>query len=158
MTEAALTRGMAVLFTMWPHRATDRETVTAQTALYREALGELSDEAWLGACKAAIRFCKHWPVPVELAELAEAHADATSRERIADADQRRIAAATDHAQRLLTAGVITEEQAAERRERLAALAAETMAAIRAGGVKAAAKGADFWTGEKRRRRTKWANA
>jgi hypothetical protein len=150
VTETALAQGMAVLFTMWPHRATDRETVAAQTALYREALGELSDAAWLGACKAAIRSCEFFPMPVVLEKLAEDVAETTMRERLTTSDQARIAAADQHGQRLLTAGVVTEETAAERRERFAAMAAETVTAIREAGERAAKR--DYWTGEKRRRR------
>lgn len=126
--------------------------VRALTGLYREALGELSDDAWLGACKAAVRSCRHFPVPAELLELADDYADAASRERVVAAERRRIDAAIDHGQRLLTAGVVTEDVAAERRERLAAMATETLAAIREGGAKAATRDADFWRVERKRRR------
>ncbi len=127
--------------------------MTLLSELYREALGELTDAAWIGACKAAIRSCKHFPVPAELLELAEAHAERTIYERVAAAEQQRANAAMVQGQKMLAAGVITEEQIAERQARLAEMAAETKRAIQAGGSKAAQRNpAEFWRGEKRRRR------
>jgi hypothetical protein len=129
--------------------------MNALSSLYGDVLADLNDAAWLGACERALGTCKFFPVPAELRELAEDVADTTMRERLTVTDQARITTANQHGQRLLTAGVVTEETAAERRERFAAMAAETVTAIREAGERAAKR--DYWTGEKRRRKRKIAS-
>lgn len=133
MTEDALTRGMALLLLLWPHRADSPQTVTALRLLYRDALGDLTDAAWLAGCAAAVRQCKHFPVPVELRDLAEAAADATWREQMTGVEQARLRAATEHGQRLLTAGTVDEAHAERNRQRLARLASDTLLTIRRAG-------------------------
>lgn len=143
MTETALAQGMGLLFLMWPHRAESSATVGALRSLYREAMGELSDAAWLAACRSAIRTCTHFPVPAELIALAESAAE--------DAYRHRIMAEAQPRPYLLPSGEISEEQAAANRERLAQMTAETLAAIRHGGEQATRQPGEYWRSPRPRR-------
>lgn len=130
MTDAALAQGMALLFVLWPHRAETSEGVAALRAIYQEMLGELSDEAWLGACRTACKTCKHFPMPVELYEMALDYAEAASTERIrlaAVARNQEIAAMD---QRMLAEGAITEEQRAASQRAYDEMVAATLTKLR----------------------------
>lgn len=148
MTEDALTKGLAWLFVLWPHRADSSQTVAAMRLLYREALGDLTDAAFLAGCAAAVRTCRHFPVPAELRDLAEQEADAAYRDGIQAHEQRHLLAAAQHGQRLLTAGVVDEAQAERNRQRLARMAGDTLRAIRAGGERARVEGRRQWLHER----------
>lgn len=153
MTTGALRSGFDILRACWPGRFADQGDLTRTMAAYAAALGDLSDEAWLGACRAALRTCRFFPVPAELLELAEAAAEEAQRGRLRAMEDARLRSAIMDGQRLLAAGVLTEEMAAANRERYAAMAAETLAAIKAGGEKVRAeRRAEFWTGRAGRRR------
>jgi hypothetical protein len=120
------------------------------SGLYREALEDLSDSAWLSGCKAAIRNCRHFPTPIEIRELAEAYAETIIRERVAAADQLRIATAEDAGRKMIAAGRITEEQIERNADVMAEMSAATLDAIRSAGIRAEARD-DFWSQEARDR-------
>jgi hypothetical protein len=154
LTDHALTTGLGLLLVLWPHRADSSETVAALRLVYREALGDLTDAAWLGACAAAMRQHRHFPMPVELRELAEGVADSTYRDRVATVERQRIDTATRDGHRLLTAGTINEEQAAANRDRYNRLAADTLRAIRDGGQRAQTEGRRLWLHERQANRNR----
>jgi hypothetical protein len=133
MTEPALAQGMALLFAQWPHRADSSDAAAALTMIYRETLGDLSDAAWLAGCWAALATSTHFPMPVELRDLAEASADAVYHERVTATEQQRIGAAHADIRRLLTAGTVTEEQAEQTRTRYDRMVSDTLLAIREAG-------------------------
>jgi hypothetical protein len=72
-------------------------------------------------------------MPVELRELAEGAAETASLERIQTAEQQRIGAAHADIRRLLTAGTVTEEDAAANRQRYDRMVSDTLLAIREAG-------------------------
>lgn len=148
MTRTALAQGMSILMLMWSHRATDAATVRDLTSLYGEILSDLSDEAWLSACRAAVRTCKHFPVPAELIDLAEAAADTAYQERITAVERQRINTATVDGIRLLSAGSIGEEQAAANQQRLSRMAADTLKTIRENGQRAQEESRRAWLHER----------
>ena len=140
MTTEALRSGFDLLSTIWPNQFADQDDLTRQMAGYSLALADMAGEAFIAACKLAMRRCKYFPKPVELEELAEEAVERGRRDRIILLDDYRARQAAAEGQRLLGPGQISEEQAAANRERLAALAAETLAAIRAGGEKVRLEG------------------
>lgn len=149
MTDAALAQGMALLFVLWPHRAESSEGVAALRSIYQETLGELSDDAWLGACKTALKTCTHFPMPAELYDLALDFAEAASTERIrlaAVARNQEIAAMD---QRALTEGRITEEQAAQNKQKYDRGVADTLRKLRVANADARSVGDGTWRHEDR---------
>jgi hypothetical protein len=124
---------MALLFAQWPHRADSSDAAAALTMIYRATLGDLSDDAWLAGCWAALAGCTHFPMPVELRELAEGAAETASLERVQDAEQQRIGVAHADIRRLLTAGTVTEDQAEANRQRYDRMVSDTLLAIREAG-------------------------
>jgi len=131
MTDMALAQGMALLFVLWPHRAESSEGVAALRSIYQDTLGELSDEAFIGACKTACKTCKHFPMPAELYEMALDYAEAASTERIRLASVARNQEIADMDRRMLTEGRMTEEQVAENQRRYDEMVAATLKGLRA---------------------------
>jgi hypothetical protein len=153
MTENSLNQGLAMLLTLWPHRATDASTVALLRSLYHEALAELSDDAWLLACRAAVRACIHFPMPAELLDLAGMEAERSMNERHLVNEQRRLQSATVGADHLLTAGTLTPEQIAERKAWYDNLIRETKQAMNdADERRRVASARDYWARPRRRRR------
>ena len=153
MTEDALKQGLAVLLALWPHRATDPQTVALLRSIYRDALDELSDEAWLLACRAAVRTCVHFPMPVELRELAEAEAERSMDERHRANEQRLLVAAASGATLQLTAGTVTPEQAAERAAWYSTMVERTKQSMTdADERRKAALAQEYWSEPRRRQR------
>jgi hypothetical protein len=123
--------------------------VAALRTIYREACGELSDAAWLGACRVALRSCTHFPVPAELLAFVEEGADTANQERAMMLERARLDQAITDTNRLLAAGTVTPEQAKQNQERYEAMFAETMAAIKNGGAKSNDR-SDWWSSGRRR--------
>lgn len=122
-------------------------------ALYHDALSDLSDDAWLLACRAAIRTCVHFPMPAELLSLAEVEAERMMAERHRANEQKRLAASTSGATLQLGAGTITPEQAAERAATYAEWVEQTRRAMTEGDEqRRAALAADYWSEPRRRQR------
>jgi hypothetical protein len=121
---------MALLFGLWPNRAESPEAVAVHLSIYRQTCGELSDEAWLAACTVAVRTCEFFPMPVKVLAFAEAFAEATVTQRIDHAETQRIAAGQEQARHMLTAGVVSEEDAAARREQIQRRVADTAKLLR----------------------------
>lgn len=151
MTTEALKRGFNLLTAVWPSRYASQAELRAGMVVYADLLGGLTDTDWLAACRQAATTCKFFPVPAELLEIASEIADRLCYERLARLDQARHEQAITDTNRLLSAGTVTEEQAAANRERYAAKVAEAVAAARAGGQKAAQRDSDFWSSGQRRR-------
>lgn len=101
-----------------------------QQLTYRETLGELSDDAWMGAVWAALKTCKHFPVPAELYDLALDHAEAASTERIRLAAVARNQEIAEMDQRALTDGRTTEEERAEKKRLYDEMVAATLVRLR----------------------------
>jgi hypothetical protein len=145
---------MALLLTLWPHRAESSETVAALRMVYRQACGDLTDAAWLGGCAAAVRTCKHFPMPVELRDLAEAHAEADYQDQVTSAEQRRIGTVHADIRRLLTAGTVTEEQATANRDRYDRMVSDTLKAIREAGQRVRQSQRADWLHERQANRNR----
>jgi ribosomal protein L29 len=128
---------MAALLEMWPHRAETVEQVRLLTSIYGEALGDLTPVEIDRACRAALRSCRHFPVPAELIALARPHLTgkpeddfdplAALRRDRTDWRQPVIGSAAP----LLPERAISDEQAAERRAALAKLMEQTRAQMAA---------------------------
>jgi hypothetical protein len=122
--------------------------------IYRETLGELTDDAWLAGCWAALATCTHFPMPVELRELAEGAAERASVARTAIAEQNRLAAGQADIRRLLTAGTVTEEQAAANQARYDRMVSDTLKAIREAGQRVQRERRADWLHERQANRNR----
>lgn len=74
MTEEAWTEGMAMLAVAFPTREEDPRAAALRGRVYREALDDLTDGAWLTAVREAIRDERWFPSVAALREYAEAAA------------------------------------------------------------------------------------
>jgi hypothetical protein len=124
--------------------------MNALSGLYGEALADLNDWAWLGACQQAIATCKFFPLPAELRELAEEHAERVVYERLATTQQQRVAQLEAAGQRMLDAGQLTSERVAENAEAFAELSAAARDAMRPPTDTPEPRD-DFWSKEARDR-------
>lgn len=109
-------RGFNLLTAVWPSRYATQAELRAGMVVYADLLGDISDTAWLAACREAATTCRFFPVPAELTELAEAFAETAYLERVEAINAERLAESNERARHLLTTGAVTEEDAAAKRE------------------------------------------
>ena len=110
MTTEALRRGFDILTAVWPSRYASQTELRAGMVAYADLVGELTDDAWLAACREASKTLKFFPVPAELTELAEAYAEDKTQQQIDRLEFQRIAESTAEVRHMLAAGAISAKE------------------------------------------------
>jgi hypothetical protein len=105
--------------------------VAIQLAIYRDACGALSDEAWLAACRVALSTCEFFPMPVKLTEFAEAYAEDKTRQQIDRLEFQRIAESNAEVRLALGAGEMSADEAQARQETIKRRVADIASQLRA---------------------------